>query len=117
MELLARTPNRRWTTRAIADEFQASSHHLAKVHGRFVKSGLLHSTRGPGGGLILARDASKITLMDVFRSIDGEFRVDHCLFGKPVCHRQTCLFGNLITDVTRQVMDYFNNTTIADLVE
>ncbi|HPQ39373.1 MAG TPA: Rrf2 family transcriptional regulator [bacterium] len=117
MELLARQPEQRWSTRIIAEKLNASAHHLSKIHSRLVKAGLVRSTRGPRGGLILARDPSTISLMDVFTSIDGEFRPDHCLFGYPVCSRRTCVFGSLIRDVTRQVTEYFRNTTVADLVE
>jgi len=117
MELLARNPRQRWTTPKIAAEFNASPHHLAKVNTRLVKAGLLLSTRGPGGGLTLARDPAKIHLIDIFRSVDGELTPSPCLFGQPVCRRRQCLFGSLIKDVTRQILDYLSQTTVADLVE
>jgi Rrf2 family iron-sulfur cluster assembly transcriptional regulator len=40
---------------------------LAKVFQRLVRSGLVVGMRGPGGGYLLARPASKITVLDVLR--------------------------------------------------
>lgn len=38
-----------------------------------VRSGLLVTTRGPHGGMRLARDARSITLLDVVRNVEGDF--------------------------------------------
>ncbi|MBN1297635.1 Rrf2 family transcriptional regulator [bacterium] len=117
IELMSRDPSHRWTTRQIAHQFAASEHHLAKIHTRLVKSGLLHSVRGPKGGLILAKDPATIYLIDIFNVIEGPFQPSKCLFGQPVCHRTTCLFGSLIQDIDERVRTYLCSMTVADLLE
>jgi len=35
------------------------------------KQGILHSTRGGGGGFMLQRDAAEISLLDLIEAVDG----------------------------------------------
>ena len=42
-----------------------------QVLGSLAKSGFIRTTRGPGGGHTLARSAERISLLDVFESIEG----------------------------------------------
>jgi len=49
----------------IAAKYEVSTHHLAKVLRELVRSGILESTRGVGGGYRFAGNAKRLTLMDV----------------------------------------------------
>lgn len=116
LSILAEDRDRRYTTQQIADLLQASPHHLAKVHTRLVRSGVLSSVRGPNGGLALSRDPQEVSLLEIHHIIDGEIDTTSCLFTKPVCGRKRCIFGTLIRDVNTMVFDYLKETTLADLV-
>ena len=105
------------TTAEIAKIFEVSKHHLAKVHQRLTKAGLIISHRGPGGGVELAKDAAEITLLDVYEAMEGRFICSPCLFGKAVCPRARCVLSGLLPSLARQVRDYFADTTLAELVE
>jgi Rrf2 family protein len=117
MAHLATTENAHATTSEIAEIFEASKHHLAKVHQRLSKAGLIVSHRGPSGGVGLAKDPSKITLLEIYEAMEGKMICNPCLFAKKQCPRNDCVLGRLLPGLARQVRDYFNETTLAALAE
>ena len=60
--------------RWVADQLGASPDTLHKVLQRLVKVGILRSSRGPGGGFRLARDAEAISLLALVEAVDGPLR-------------------------------------------
>ena len=114
---LAMEPKSKSTTAEIAELFEVSRHHLAKVHQRLSKAGLIKSSRGPAGGVLLAKDPVKITLLDIYEVMEGSMHCQPCLFGKEVCPRNDCVLGKLLPGLARQVRDYFNETTLAQLAQ
>ncbi|MBN1826942.1 MAG: Rrf2 family transcriptional regulator [Candidatus Eisenbacteria bacterium] len=117
MMFLAEEPDRKATTARIANRFRFSAHHLAKVHQRLAKAGLLLPVRGPGGGVSLRKPPGEITLLEVYEAIEGPMPVCGCVFGKPVCGRKSCLFGGLLKGVNDTIREHFARTTLADLFE
>lgn len=114
---LAIEPEGQSTTGEIADLFDASRHHLAKVHQRLTKAGLLVSNRGPAGGVSLAKDPAETTLLEIYEVMEGSMLCKPCLFGKDVCPRSDCVLGVLLPGLARQVREYFDKTTIAQLAQ
>lgn len=112
---LAIEPEGQSTTAEIADLFNASRHHLAKVHQRLTKAGLIYSQRGPAGGVGLAKDPEQITLLEIYEVMEGSMLCNPCLFGKDKCPRTECVLGMLLPGLARQVRDYFEKTTLAQL--
>jgi len=112
---LAITPDGQSTTAEIAELFDASRHHLAKVHQRLTKLGFIRSHRGPTGGVSLAKEPSQITLLEIYEAMEGEMICTPCLFGKDVCPRSDCVLGKLLPGLARQVRNYFEQTTLAEL--
>ena len=50
-----------------------------KLVSRLAAAGLLHSTRGVGGGIRLARPAAAITLADIVEAVEGPIAMTACL--------------------------------------
>jgi Rrf2 family protein len=72
---LANEPGRQYSTADIATEYSISIHHLAKVMRTLVRSGLIESVRGVGGGYRFAGNVRRTTLWDViheFESLESE---------------------------------------------
>ena len=114
---LAIRPEEQATTAEIAEVFSASKHHLAKVHQRLTKGGLLESYRGPSGGVGLAKKPEEITLLDIYEVMEGSMTCHPCLFGKDECPRAACVLGTLLPGLAQQVRDYFEQTTLAQLAD
>jgi Rrf2 family transcriptional regulator, nitric oxide-sensitive transcriptional repressor len=117
MVLLTQNTSKALTTAFISEQLNASSNHLAKVHTRLVRHGFVKSTRGPSGGLTLAVPPDSITIMDIFRAIEGPLEFQCCVFGQPVCNRSTCIMGSFLNDFNSRIKTYFDNTRLSDLVE
>ena len=72
---LAREPERQLSTATIAERYDISSHHLAKVMRTLVRGGMVQSVRGAGGGYRFSGNANRVTLMDIitlFESVGSE---------------------------------------------
>lgn len=73
---LAKAEGNQLSAAAIADKFDVSINHLAKVLRNLVKAGLLQAARGAGGGYRFSGNTKRTTLMDVIElfepvSIEG----------------------------------------------
>lgn len=115
MAYLVRYQDRLVSTHEIASELRASENHLSKVCQRLVKAGLVEAVRGPKGGLRIGRPAGEIRLLDVYEAVEGPMRPAACLLEHPACYGEACVLGGLVALVNQQVLDYFTNTTLADL--
>ena len=72
---LASDPDTQYSTADIAEEYEISIHHLAKIMRTLVRSGLIESVRGVGGGYRFAGNVRRTTLWDViheFESLESE---------------------------------------------
>lgn len=63
----ARTPERHIAAAEIAEKYDISAHHLAKVLAELVHAGIVESARGVGGGYRFVANARRLTLLDVIR--------------------------------------------------
>ena len=64
-------PDRQVSAAQIAEKYELSMHHLAKVLRELVRAGMIESTRGVGGGYRFAGNARRVTLMDVIGLFEG----------------------------------------------
>ncbi len=60
---------------------------LAKIFQSFAKIGLVNSFRGTGGGFLLGRHPSRITLLQVVEAVEGSINPNRCLTGEGSCER------------------------------
>ncbi len=89
---------------------------LAKIVPALTRAGLLRSQRGAGGGIILARPAEKITLLEVVEAIDGPLALNMCVLWPDDCSRSgTCPVHEIWCDARSLLAGRLSRTTIADL--
>lgn len=62
----------------IADHFDVSRHHMAKVLQELAAAGYVEGIRGAQGGVRLTRDPRDIRIGDVVRSLDKEQALVEC---------------------------------------
>jgi len=103
----------------IAERQEISQEYLEQLFGKLRRAGLVDSTRGPGGGYTLARQASEIALSDVILAVDEPLRVTRCS-GDAVdgCVKgQKCCAHDLWSSLGRQMMYFLESVTLEDVVE
>lgn len=113
----ARHPERLVTINELAQGYGLSRNHLMKIVHDLGRQGLLQTTRGRSGGLRLGREAERITVGDVVRATETDFRQAECF---DAAHSQCTLRGDCgLQGVLQQALAaYFavlNHTTLADI--
>jgi Rrf2 family protein len=68
---LASEPGKQFSTAEIAESYDVSIHHLAKVMRTLVRSGLIESVRGVGGGYRFTGNLRRSTLWDVIHEFES----------------------------------------------
>ena len=84
-ELSLREPGAVVQTHDIAAAQGLPEGYLAKVIQSLVHAGVLHSSRGTGGGVSLARPRAEVSVRDVFEAVDGPLKLHRC-----DAHQQPC---------------------------
>ena len=112
MGLLAAS-GRRLNARDMAQTLGVSEAHLTKVFQRLARAGLVRSVRGVGGGFELKLAPSRISLMAIYKAIDGipdpAAALCSCC---PRCPFRACIFGTVLEDSARRFLDYLSGTTL-----
>ena len=116
MIYMAQRPDRKVSTKEIADFHRISDNHLSKVLQRLVRAGYVTSVRGPGGGFELAKDPDEIKIISLYELFDGPLALSECLFDRPVCIAGGCLFGNLLHEVNGMIEKYMGSTRLSAFI-
>jgi len=90
---------------------------LAKIFQSFAKLGLVTSSRGTGGGFVLARPASSITLREVVEAVEGPIVPNRCLLGRPCDRDGTCRVHGIWKQVQTGVVNILDSVTIDTLAK
>jgi Rrf2 family protein len=97
----------------LAEKTGSSKFHISKVMQKLVKDGFLGSNRGPAGGFFLAKPPEKISLLDIYESIEGKLEVTRCPLNRPTCPFHSCIFEGITVQMTRDFRDFISNHTLA----
>jgi Rrf2 family iron-sulfur cluster assembly transcriptional regulator len=91
---------------------------VSKILQSLRESGLILSSKGKSGGFILAKDPSRIKLIDVVAAIDGLDMFDNCVLGFPECTpTHPCPVHDTWGTLRTQAYDMLNSETIDKLKE
>ncbi len=102
----------------MAEALDVPRNYLSKILHALARAGVLHSTRGPGGGFALAVPAPELRLLDIVKHFDpiGEGRV--CLLGRSTCNdADPCAAHDHWQATSLEFRSFFRDTTVADLSE
>ena len=90
--------------------------YLEQLFSRLRKQELVISSRGPGGGYVLANSADAITVADVIRAVDEAVDATRCK-GKQNCQgEERCLTHDLWEELSNQISTFLSGVSLADLV-
>lgn len=77
--------NQRSATSQIAKEQRIPPSFLAKIISQLSIAGLLQTSRGARGGVMLAKPSEEITLLEVVEAIDGPIALNECVHDDGAC--------------------------------
>ena len=101
----------------IAEKIDSSKHHVAKVMQRLAKFGYVSSYRGPNGGFYLKKEPEKITLLNIYESIEGKIEIQTCPANKGKCPFGQCIMGDLTQKLANEFLNYLTTKTLKDYLK
>lgn len=102
--------------RKISEDLNISFHFLTKILQMLTHKNIMASYRGPHGGVLLARPADEITLMDMIKAIEGEDFLGGCALALPGCDdKNPCPFHEYWGECRDTLKTRFENTNLAEL--
>jgi Rrf2 family protein len=95
-----------------------SLRYLEQIVSPLIAGKLIGSTRGPRGGIRLAKPPEKIRLIDIIQLLEGPIAPVECIENPRVCARaKSCATRDIWTDLARAMCGVLESTTLQDLVE
>lgn len=99
---------------AMAERLGVSEAHLAKVVQRLARSNLVNTTRGPKGGVVVAKRPEETTFLEIFEAIEGKLQPTGCVFGCKECPLPKCIFGEFLSRIAAETEEWLKSNTLAD---
>jgi Rrf2 family nitric oxide-sensitive transcriptional repressor len=114
---LAGNPGRA-SARAVAEFYQISRDHVAKVVQALARLGYVRSTRGVGGGIELARRPEEIRVGQVILDFEGDMHLLQCVGTANVCIIQPgCRLRSVLATAEQIQVDYLQTVKLSDIVQ
>ncbi len=102
--------------REMSEKLNISFHFLTKILQQITHAGLMHSYKGPNGGINLSKDPNEITIIKIVDAIDGMAVFTECVIGLPGCGRnKPCPLHEKWAVARQELQDMFENTTLHEM--
>lgn len=106
----------RVTAREIAERRLIPPAFIRRIVSRLSAVGILRTSRGNGGGITLARPASRITLLEVVTAMEGELALNGCTADPESCPLSpTCTVRATWEGATVALAKYLKKADFASL--
>ena len=104
--------------RDIAQRQQISLPYLEHLITPLIAAGMVRSTRGARGGVLLARPSEEIRLSEVIQLLEGSIAPSECVNNPEVCIRsEFCATQDVWGELKKAMNGILESTTLQDLAE
>ncbi len=115
---IAKSKNNVVTATELVKKLQIPRPFLRKLLQILGKKRILKSSKGQGGGFILAVSPKDIHLIDLMRAFQGKFSLNECSFKKLICPNiKTCPLRHKLLKIEDYIGKQLNHITIAALIK
>ncbi len=102
----------------IARNQQISLPYLEHLVTPLISGGIIRSTKGPKGGVALAKKPGDIKMSEITRLLEGSLAPVECVDNPDVCERSAqCVTRDLWSEVKEAMDNVLESTTLQDLVD
>ncbi len=102
----------------ISENQKISFKYLDQIVSALKAAGLITPVKGKKSGYILAREARKITMYDIFKAFEPDMNIVDCLSENIQCEDENhCAPRDFWEDLNNLIIDYFSKYTLKDLME
>ena len=104
--------------RDIAQGQQISLSYLEHLITPLIAAGIVRSTRGARGGVLLARPPEEIRLSEVIQLLEGSIAPSECVNNPGICMRSGfCVTRDVWGEMKKAMNGILESTTLQDLAE
>lgn len=104
--------------REISDKLDISFHFLTKILQQITLADLMHSYKGPKGGIALSKSPEDIKLIEIIHAIDGEGLFRECVLGLPGCGlKNPCPMHDKWAIAREAMKEVFERTSLREMAE
>ena len=102
---------------ALTQELKIPRAFLRKILQILQKKGILKSSKGSGGGFLLARPAKEIFLTDLIEVFQGPLQLNECFLKKMTCpNTKSCALKKRIDHIEVYVINRLKTVSAASLL-
>jgi Rrf2 family iron-sulfur cluster assembly transcriptional regulator len=101
----------------ISKRQKISLSYLEQIFSRLKKAGIVKSSKGPGGGYILAKNREEITIAEIIKAIGEPIKMTRCNNAKSGCinNKIKCKTHHLWSGLENKIFDYLNSVSLQSL--
>lgn len=101
----------------VANLFDISTNHVAKVVNLLTRAGYVRSTRGIGGGIELALDPEDISVGEVIQLMESDTHLLSCVGSDDSCLIHSfCKLKKVLSEAERIQQEYLHRITLAEVI-
>ncbi len=106
----------------VAERQEIALNYLEQIFVKLRKAGVVESVRGPGGGYVLAGDASDIRIADIILAVDEPIKMTRCDVKEQkntgcMQNKSFCATHALWDGLGKQIYGYLSSVSLADVCE
>ncbi|MFN0301052.1 MAG: Rrf2 family transcriptional regulator [Burkholderiales bacterium] len=101
----------------ISGRQKISLSYLEQLFGKLRRSGLVKSTRGPGGGYMLARPPLEISVADIIVAVDEPIDATSCGGQENCVEDQKCITHDLWEGLNEHIFSFLRSVSLAKLID
>ena len=117
---LVRSPKKLLSVRDAAEENDIPYSFARSIQHDLVIAGVIVSTRGAHGGMMLAIDPTEVSVLDIVEAVQGPVFISSCEWAGPnnePCPRHnSCYFGPLWCSAEKTLRNFFASVTLHQVV-
>jgi Rrf2 family protein len=103
--------------KSISEKFDIPYKYLTRITPQLVNAKLIISTRGRDGGYTLAKDTSKINIIDILNSVKNFVDNNKCILKKRQCNlNNKCALHDSWKKPKKAIISMFEHTTLKSII-
>jgi Rrf2 family protein len=111
-------PEQPTSIREISERQEVSVAYLEQILNTLRKAGLIHSVKGPGGGYLLSRSPSMVSIGAILKELEGPVAITSCMDPLEGCSRvDSCVTHMLWRSLGEKIEGFLGTITLDDLLK
>ena len=101
---------------AISERQDISLSYLEQLFAKLRRNNVVNSTRGPGGGYTLQRNAEEISVSDIILAVDESVKMAGCGDSEACQGDYQCLTHDLWQELSEEIKGFLDGISLAEVM-